>query len=308
MGRPTIGAAFGRRTVREVLILGNGISRLLQEDRIRKWNGELWACNNAYREWGEKITRLTGHHDVLGEALAYRKEHGHAYEIWTGSMGRFGDDTCIKCFTCPPEHRKDSGTTLIAQAFCERVDRAHVCGFDFGGRDIYTVQLHTRNKDSWMERWRAIRDSAPERFDRMIEFVGYDHLPAIRDREMRSYRQRYRRGLPHIPDPDYIALFNLLYGVREVYDMGDERMVDVRYLAPHRSAGWETRYRYDIAKKLEGKGELKILDMPEEATITETPNITTRMTRATVEKIARLRGIENPERYNKRDIVRMLKE
>jgi hypothetical protein len=162
-----------------------------------------------------------------------------------------------------------------------------------------------------MERWRDIRRRDPERFDRTIEFVGYDHTPAIRDPEFeaRSYRKRYRRGLPHIPDPKYIAVFNLLYGVQEFYDMKDETMVDVRYLPPHTAAGWETKYKYAVAKKLEEKGEVEILGerTPDDGAITEDTTVTTRMLRETVDKIARLRGIENPERYAKRELVKMLK-
>lgn len=33
-----------------ILLIGNGISRLLFQDFIDKWQGEKWVCNYAYKD------------------------------------------------------------------------------------------------------------------------------------------------------------------------------------------------------------------------------------------------------------------
>jgi len=56
--------------MKKVLLLGNGISRLLYKDYINKWKGEIWACNRAFLEYGDRITRIAGHDEVMEEAAA----------------------------------------------------------------------------------------------------------------------------------------------------------------------------------------------------------------------------------------------
>jgi len=299
--------------MKEVLILGNGISRLLHEDLIKGWHGELWACNYAYLEWGHKLTRLTGHIDVLFEAIEHRDRNQHSYEIWTGDIWRFPEDTQkLKKVSCKPEFCKDSGTTLIAQALTDGFERILLCGFDLGGRDIYTVNLYQHNKSSWVERVRAIRKAFPVAFEG-VEFVGYDHMPFIAgNADRKAYYKRYIAGQPHIPDPAYIALYNLLYGTREVYGYRRYSIVKVRYIKGPR-AGWETEYKEALAKILAERGEIEIIgvtreEKPEEPEIAGDTTITDRMKKDTIVKIAKLRGIEDAEGHTKAELIELLRE
>lgn len=43
-----------------ILLIGNGISRLLFQDFIDKWQGEKWVCNYAYKDV-KGYTRWSGH-------------------------------------------------------------------------------------------------------------------------------------------------------------------------------------------------------------------------------------------------------
>jgi len=294
--------------VRSVLILGNGISRLLHEDMIRSWTGELWACNYAFLEWGDRITRLTGHTDVLTKAAAYRERHGLSFEIWTGNLGKFKlDAPYVNLFTCSIETKRDSGTTLVAQALTEGFDKILVCGFDIGGRDIYSRKLHTQNKKSWVDRWRLLKGTFGRRFDEAIQFVGYDHGPMIRNGSARdAYYQRHVRGLPHIPDPEYIALYNSLYGPA-AYEKDTRPGVRVRYLKDGK-AGWERGYPEEIATRLAEQGEVEILGPfvdPYEPEIEAAEKIASGMRKDTLLKIAEIRGNRGAGKLTKVEIIEM---
>ena len=300
--------------MQEVLILGNGISRLLHEDMIESWTGELWATNYSYLEYGHKITRLTGHVDVLAKAMEYRDEGRLSFSIWTGNLGRIPEGDRVEKFTCPPEFWKDSGTVLIAQALAEGFDRILMCGYDHGGRDIYTLKLHERNKTSWVNRLRGLAGYYAERFG-AVEYVGFDHKPYIlSDEDPGKYYQRYVKGLPHIPDPDYIALSQLLYGDEAIYGRRRFRVIRVKYITGQK-LGFEAEYNEEIAQRLAGKGEVEIIgvvkeEKPEEPEVAADMKITARMGKDTLIKIAELKGIEigDPDAWTKAEIREIIEQ
>jgi len=244
--------------VDDVLILGNGISRLTYDRFIKEWLGELWGCNSIYIEYGAQLTRLTGHTDVLRKAVEYREANGCRYEIWAGHLGRNVIEGA-KSFTCPPELCRDSGSTMVAQALHEGRRRILVCGFDFGGYDVLSSKLQEQNKTNWVKRWREI--ARKYTLDR-VEFIGYDHKPFIASGEKAAkYWQQYSRGRAHIDDPEYLALVEGLYGI-EALRPREDKIVKVRYLRGPR-AGWETEYKEAIALKLAERGEVEIIPEPE---------------------------------------------
>lgn len=238
----------------EVLIVGNGISRLTHDRFIKEWRGELWGCNKVYIEYGAHLTRLNGHTDVMYEAIEYRDEHGYRYEIWAGHLGKNLIDEA-KTFTCPFEFCRDSGSTWVAQALHEGRSRILVCGFDLGGYDIHSPEVVRTNKTNWVKRWRAI---AGRYTLERVEFVGYDHKPFILSgRHAATYWKHCSRGRAHIDDPEYLALVENLYGVKAERPRED-RVVMVKYIrGPKR--GWETEYRESVADILVGRGEVEIV-------------------------------------------------
>lgn len=173
-----------------VLILGNGISRLAFDEQIRSFSGEAWACNRAYLDFGDKITALAGHIDVMQEARDYRDANGQKYRV-------FGID---EDFTCSDLFRKDTGTTLVAEALT-RGYNVIVCGFDLGGLDVYSPGHEKKNKSSWVQRWRLIfKEFDPDR----VSFWGYDHKPFIQsNRPVVEYFRDYSRGRAHLKDGSY---------------------------------------------------------------------------------------------------------
>ena len=193
----------------EVLILGNGISRLLHDRYIASWTGEIWGCNRVFeeREIAPRLSVITGHKDRLITAAEYREAHGYTYVLY-GML----DGESEKPVTVPGEMRKDSGTTLVAQALEDGYEQVHVCGFDIGGPDIYSPINHMRfRKTSWVRRWRAILTYyGTER----VYFVGHDHTAYLLDASTdHAYMKLYRRARPHIQDPDYLGLYWLIYGI-----------------------------------------------------------------------------------------------
>jgi hypothetical protein len=167
--------------LKKVLILGNGKSRLKYKDFVKKWDGEIWACNRAFLELASgdipRINRLTGDSDALVIASEYRQKHGLKFEIYIrkpfqGEHVR-GEK---KLFTINPKYIKDSGTTWVCQALIEGYDQIYCVGFDLGGPDIYIAQHEKLNKKIWVERWRQIAQDFG--LDKII-FVGLDHKPFI---------------------------------------------------------------------------------------------------------------------------------
>lgn len=237
--------------MKSVLILGNGISRTTPESQkfIREWEGELWGCNRVYLDLGHRLTRLTGHIDVMREAREYKASTGCGFEIWGGHTGGVDDQT--RCFTCPIQFRKDSGTTLVAQALEEGFQRVVCCGFDLGGPDMYSSRHREFNKKNWVLRWRGIAEHYG--LDR-VEFVGHDHKPFIlSEANASAYPNRYLRGLPHLPDPAYRQAFGKFTGWKPE-DRGDRKM-KVRFV----KKDFVTELNEEIARRLIHKGEAELV-------------------------------------------------
>lgn len=241
----------------EVLILGNGISRISYQNLIADWPGEVWACNRAYLDYPDKITRLNGHTDVMYEADEYRKKHDLCYEIWGGHLGKLG--AADKAFTCSKRFCKDSGTSMIAQALFEKKQVA-VCGFDLGGPDIHSPGLETVNKYNWIKRWRLLLESYGRK---RIRFIGYDHLPyLLSGRSADEYGKYYKAGKPHIYDADYIESWEKWSGKTAFnYEEKIEMKVKVKYTITGQIAEMDE----PIAVKMQKKGKLTILKAEKKA-------------------------------------------
>lgn len=244
-----------------VMIVGNGISRLLYRDEICAWTGEMWACNWIFEEqmrppapmtFGQRLTRLTGHVDVMEKADAWKPAHNGTFEIWSGHLGvgRPG----WRVFTCPPSLRKDSGTTLVAQALQEKRPEIICVGFDLGGKDVLSENGDKADKRSWVMRWRTLQKVYSLQ---TVRFVGHDHKPFILDqgRDPREYARKYMYRQPHIPDPAYVALYNKFSDppLREKPQPGDLMMLC------RRKNGTTAKFKKDIAKALALKGEVVII-------------------------------------------------
>jgi len=240
----------------EVLVLGNGISRLGYASNIASWNGEIWGCNRAYLDYPKTLTRLTGHTEVLIEAEEYRREHPECgFTIWSGHLGHvgFGDK-----FTCPARFRTDSGTTWIAQAL-EEGHSVAACGFDLGGWDIHSPGLERQDKTQWVKRWRSILKHYG--YDR-IRFIGHDHLPfLLSDTPASEYRVRYQAGKPHIADADYLQTWEKWTGQPAVLVPGRiGKMAKVRF-----KNGYETEMRETLAMKMVEKGRCELVEKPKQS-------------------------------------------
>lgn len=243
----------------QVLILGNGVSRLLLARDIAAWRGEIWGCNLAYLEpeLGSRLTRLTGHASVMEEAAVYQRSHPElTFEIWGGHLGK----AVGKLFTCPGEFRHDSGTTLVAQALHEGRDVV-AAGFDLGGPDIHSPRLWEQRKFQWVKRWREILERYG--WDR-VTFWGHDHMPFLKSRvPANRYQQRYSAGIPHIPGEEYRRLFDAQFrpvtGKRVEHYQGyeDEQLVKFRFQGG--GATYVTHIKASVAVIFQNRGDGMIL-------------------------------------------------
>lgn len=183
-----------------VLILGNGISRLLFHDFIKNWKGQIWGCNFIYLDFAEELDIITGHYDVMRLAKEERTDNNYKYKIMCkGIAGDFG-------YRGPVRFSKDSGSTLIAHAMHDGYN-VIVAGFDLGGPDIYSHDHSTLNKANWVLRWRGLVETYGFR---RIKFLGFNHMPFIRSNENpNEYFIKYNKGESHIDHPDYRKLLEL---------------------------------------------------------------------------------------------------
>jgi hypothetical protein len=250
----------------KVLILGNGISRLLYDDYIRNFPGPVWGCNYIYLDYGEIIDMVTGHQDVLVLADKYRKEKNLEYKIISGSA-LTGKNKYEDSFRCALMFLKDSGTSLVAEALTRKY-KVEVCGFDIGGKDCYSPEHQKINKRNWVERWRIIfRSFGHEN----IKFIGYDHKKyLLSSKSTGKYSEKYLQGKPHIEDPEYKKIFNEKLNYNRIWEMSEkgylynkgQRTYDIgfcelksgeRFLTSYPLAKlWESRYPGElVAEKIE---------------------------------------------------------
>jgi hypothetical protein len=174
----------------KILILGNGISLLSFKDRIRQWCGPIWGCNRIYLDYGDVLTGLHGHIDVMQEARLYRDAYGQKYAI-------LGED---EPFQCEEKYRKDTGTMLVAEALTRGYE-VELCGFDLGGPDIYSPGHDKKNKTTWVQRWRAILHAFGAEH---VTFWGYDHKPFLLSSSPAiEYFRLYGTGKAHIATDAY---------------------------------------------------------------------------------------------------------
>lgn len=182
--------------MKTVLILGNGISRVLFDKQIREWQGEIWGCNRVYLDYGKELTLLYGHADVVREGGLYRDKNNLHYKL-AGT-----NEFQLKCSFL---FRKDSGTTLAAEALT-RGYKIILCGFDLGGKDVYSPGMDKKNKSIWIDRWRLIY----ERFgSNNISWWGHDHSVFILSKKDHAeYYKKYSKGIPHLPESDYAIVLD----------------------------------------------------------------------------------------------------
>lgn len=231
-----------------VLILGNGISRLAYVDLIKAWIGEVWGCNRIYLDFPKILTRITGHENVMQDAKKCREENQHNYEIWGGHLG--ANKAAEKTFNCLPQFKKDSGITMVAQGLHEG-HNITVCGFDLGGPDIHSPGLEKHLKHNWVQRWRKLF----EVYDHTrVRFIGYDHKPYLfSGRSSMQYSQRYRDDRPHIIELVYLETWKKWTGKDYCY-LGGET-VKVKY----KKNGYVATVSEAVAAKLIDKGKAELV-------------------------------------------------
>lgn len=155
----------------KVLILGNGISRLQYTKEIADWKGELWGCNHIYAEYGPVLTRVNGHADVVKQAQQWKEIHGFNY--WVITAEDYQD--------IPEKLRGNSGIYLVSQALYEGYKEINLCGYDFGGKDVWTPDMEKRNvTNGLLNKWDVMitwfADLSAIRFWQIRP--GYDALSA----------------------------------------------------------------------------------------------------------------------------------
>lgn len=201
-----------------ILILGNGISRLAYESFIMNWNGEMWGCNRAYIDYGKKLTRIAGHSEVMHDAKMYREKKNLKYKIIGGHLGE--DPSADFLFTCDKKYQENTGSALAAEALTLGANII-VIGFDMGGKDVYSPAHDVIKKNCWVTRWRWMLQEFGEE---KIHFIGHDHKPFLLSNKPASeYWEQYGSGKPHIPGESYEKIHKKWKDVDRTFE-GAERV------------------------------------------------------------------------------------
>jgi len=217
--------------VKEVLIIGNGISRLEHQDFIQKWQGEIWTCNWAFKDLIDKkiprIDILIGDKDALKEAYRAKKRYKLNYKLLCKNTKALSIPE-VKKVEIPERYIKDSGSTLVVKALYENYGKIFLVGFDLGGKDIYVKNHERRNKSKWVDNWRKIaRVFGLER----IHFVGIDHKPFIlSEMPINSYARKYMNGEDHLKENFFVN-----YPVKSYQEENVKRTNNVLILGNGRS-------------------------------------------------------------------------
>lgn len=157
-----------------VLILGNGISRLQYAheivDYLLKYSGELWGSNHVYVEYGPWLDRVNGHADVVLQAEHWKQLHGYTYRVIKSNDYK----------ELPEKLRGNSGIFLVSQALYDGYKEILLCGFDFGGKDVWTPDMENRAvTNGLLRKWDLMLQTFPDSKQR-IKFweikPGYDKL------------------------------------------------------------------------------------------------------------------------------------
>jgi hypothetical protein len=125
---------------KKVLILGNGKSRLEKKeslDFIKNWDGEIWGCNKIFQDYSQfkRLDRIgTVHEDLALEALSFKKENKLSYIIHSLKVIEKYEEEII---SFKEKRGWSSGSEMLLQALYENYDEIFLCGFDFGGPDVY---------------------------------------------------------------------------------------------------------------------------------------------------------------------------
>jgi len=157
-------------TKNTVLILGNGISRLQYLLEINNFQGEVWGSNHVYAEYGWLLSRINGHEIVVQQAKHWKQLHGYHYRVITPEDYK----------ELPQRIRGNSGVFLISQALQDGYDEIILCGFDFGGKDVWAPNMHMRDIENGLrKKWDLMLNHFSEAPDK-IKFwpirPGYDIL------------------------------------------------------------------------------------------------------------------------------------
>jgi hypothetical protein len=131
--------------MRKILILGNGSSRLNHKDFVTGWDGEIWVCNAAYKEYKD-YPRLdvvgTVHGYFVKEVYDFKIKNKLSYKILCNELVDNYNDLFLEY------NGWSTGSELINQAFLEGAGQIYVMGFDSfknDGADIYNVKVFTGN-------------------------------------------------------------------------------------------------------------------------------------------------------------------
>lgn len=142
-----------------VLILGNGKTRKNESiiKRIKEWEGEIWVCNEAYKEYKSfpRLDRVgTVHNDLAKEIVDFKEKKELDFDIYVRDIITDKDyKNKVKYFK--DKRGWSTGNLMIIQAILDEYKEINLVGYDFGGPDVY--QENDRPGKNFSKQFKAIR-------------------------------------------------------------------------------------------------------------------------------------------------------
>lgn len=159
------------RTSKDVMILGNGKSRLDCENIIHNWQQELWVCNEAYHEAKKfrHITRVCSvHSNMIREAYDFKVNNKLDYKL----LGRYKIPELPEgeYYQFRDKHGWSTGSLAVSQAILEDYQSILLLGFDFGGPDVY--KDYDVEGSNFQKQFIELKRMYPQQFKKKVQFVG----------------------------------------------------------------------------------------------------------------------------------------
>jgi lipopolysaccharide biosynthesis glycosyltransferase len=202
---------------KKVLILGNGISRLQFDSYVKSFDGEIWVCNQAYKEY-KKFGRIsavfTVHKEVALSAFKFRQERGLRYKVYCSQVLKGYEGTISTLY----RYRGwSSGSEAIHQALIDGYDKIELMGFDFGGSDVY--QKHS-----------VYGGNFRKQFLKILDEFGSDNLEIIGCKskefsDMLSKKTKARLNIKDKPPSTFIKKVEVLDEYKKILSKIDKASV-----------------------------------------------------------------------------------
>lgn len=161
----------------DVMIIENGATRNKYIRHIQDWHGEIWVCNEGFKEYNiyGKIHRVGAiKQSKVIEAIRYKKKKGLEYNVYTREYFP-GYETELRLF----KERQGwfEGPLLVAQSLIENYKNVYLLGFDLGKEDLYGKKY--LKSSNYINQLLSLKQKYSSKFKEKVHLLGEEDLKRL---------------------------------------------------------------------------------------------------------------------------------